>query len=146
MEQTYYFKLKLQGTVRNPVLNIVPTAYVKKSAPYPINFAELNVPILVNDSTVTDSFDLEYSLDFERSLNGYGEKQDLFKRKNLMRVLHDLETTIDKGLREVLCFESKLKSRVKVVSDNGLKTYKTGRLGKPPRHTRVYQTRKNLSP
>src|SRR3989344_8225779 len=112
MEKKYHFKLKLQGTVREPILNIKPVSYRKKSIPYPINFSELNVPIVVDNRNYSgDSFDLGYFLDFENGFDQNGERQDLFKSKNLIRLLSDFNVRIDEDLRKALCFESKLKPR-----------------------------------
>ncbi len=131
MEKKYYFKLKLQGTVKEPILNIKPVTYAKKPIPYPISFSELNVPIIVNNRNYPgDSFDLEYLLDFESGSDEEGERHNALNRKNLMYVLSDLNKIIDENLRKALCFESKLKSRYKVILDNCLGPYKR-RLGNP---------------
>lgn len=132
MEKTYYFKLNLNLEGKTPLLNIKPTAYIKKPIPYPINFSELNVPIIINKSSLTDSFDLEYFLDFENSFNEKGEDYNVFNRGNLRRVLCDLGIIIDKDLRKALCLESKLKKKFKVISNNGLEGYyNPTRLGNP---------------
>ncbi|MDP3026866.1 MAG: hypothetical protein Q8N63_04100 [Nanoarchaeota archaeon] len=120
MEKIYYFDLKLELNNGNPFLSIKPRSYFKKEIPYPINFRELNVPIKINKYPVNDASELEYFLDFEGSFNGEGEQSNPFNRNNLIRVLSDLEKTIDEDLKKALCRESKLNKKVKVISDNGL--------------------------
>lgn len=98
MEKAYYFDLKLEPNKGNPFLNIRPIAYRKKEIPYPINFRELNVPIRIDKYSINDASELEYFLDFGGSFNGGGEQSNPFNRKNLIKVLSDLEETIDENM------------------------------------------------
>ncbi len=94
-----------------------------KEIPYPINFIELNVPAIVDDFKVTDSSNLAYFLDFEKSFTKSGKEQNNFNRKNLIKVLKGLEKKIDEDLRKALYNKSELKKgRFKVTIDNGLRT------------------------
>ncbi len=122
MERRYYFRLTLKYEDKTPILNIRPVTFFHNLIPYPINFRELNVPIIVNRFS-EDSFDTEYILDFENSFTETGENygETYSHRKNLRRILNDLVRISDKDVRRALNGEINLKGkRFSFKSDNGL--------------------------
>ena len=121
MEKTYNFKAWLDYKLEGPILTIKPfSTYKNKPIPYPITFKELNVPIKVNESSIEDSFDLEYLLDFEESYNREGE----FVCKNkfkLIRVLNDFSIKVDEDIRNAINGNKKLDGKkISFTSDDGL--------------------------
>lgn len=146
MEKTYFFKLKLQESAGNYVLNIKPVTRTKRQAPYPIDFAELNTPVIMNKFSTTNSSDLEYFLDFEKSFDKKGENYNVLNKKNLRRVLSDLGRIADEDLRKDICGESKLRGkRYKVISDDGLgESYNTCTRFGNPNFSRQAKSARNL--
>ena len=68
MEKTHYFKLKLGIDDNNDYfLSIIPTSHWHKPVCYPINFSQLNVPIIIIKNSFENGNGLEYLLDFDSS-------------------------------------------------------------------------------
>jgi len=118
MEKRYYFKLRLVYKEGKPILNIKPVSYFQRLIPYPINFSELNVPIIVNKK----ERGLEYYLDFENSFTGngrnYGKAYSL--RIKLNGVLKKLAMIADEDIKKALNEEGNLNGkRFGFKEDNG---------------------------
>jgi len=133
MEKIYYFKVSLGEDNGKSVLKIKPVGYGKSLIPYPIDFAELNIPVISNRPSKGDSFDIDYFLDFERGIDQSGESYNVLKKKNLLSVLNKLGAAIDENLRNSLYYDSELNTKITVKIDNGLGVCKTCRFGNPRR-------------
>jgi len=95
MERRYKFKIKLQGSDILPILKIKTV-----NRAYPVDFVELNIPLIVGCKNGETCYCLDYRRSFD--INGDDYHKSYLKRNKQREVLSILEEKIDSKILNAL--------------------------------------------